>query len=272
MSLGRTAPSGDVRTGTRSVDRALAVLESLARNGEASVVELAGELGVNKTTAWRILQTLGRHRIVEQSDDRGKYRLGAGLLRLAGAAAGGLELLQEARPVCHRLMAATGRTVNLAVRSDSSVFYLDQAADPSAPPSYDRVGRYVPLHTTGAGRVLMAGLDSDGRADLFGVLSRRTGLAPTEKARLREEFARIGELGYTVAANDFGEGLAAVAAPVRDARGDVVAALSVSEPVDHLTEDRVEEVVPLLLAATSEVSHRLGRRRDAGALATYVPG
>ena len=85
--------------GVQSVDRALTILEVLARIGEAGVTEVAAELGVHKSTAFRLVATLEAHRLVEQAGDRGKYRLGVGVLRLAGATAARLDVVQEARSV-----------------------------------------------------------------------------------------------------------------------------------------------------------------------------
>src|SRR6478735_4577223 len=83
--------------GVQSVDRALTILEVLARVGEAGVTEIAGELDVHKSTAFRLVSTLEAHRLVEQTSERGRYRLGVGVLRLAGATTARLDLVQEAR-------------------------------------------------------------------------------------------------------------------------------------------------------------------------------
>src|SRR4051794_41511554 len=84
----------------QSVDRALTILELLAREGEAGVTEIAGDLGVHKSTAFRLLATLESHRLVEQVGDRGRYRLGVRNLRLAGRPTARLRLLPHAPPVC----------------------------------------------------------------------------------------------------------------------------------------------------------------------------
>src|SRR5690242_6266456 len=102
--------------GVQSVDRAITILEVLAR---------LGEVGVHKSTAFRLVSTLESHRLVEQTSDRGKYRLGVGLLRLAGATTARLDVVQESRPICKALAAETGETVNIAVLSGSSALYLD---------------------------------------------------------------------------------------------------------------------------------------------------
>jgi DNA-binding IclR family transcriptional regulator len=244
--------------GVQSVDRALTILEVLARVGEAGVTEIAGELGVHKSTAFRLVTTLEAHRLVEQTSERGRYRLGIGVLRLAGATTARLDLVQEARPVCRTLAADTGETVNLAVLSESSALYLDQIAGSSALQPHNWVGQHIPLHATSNGKVLLSGLDDAAVKDLLGTLSRYTPTTITKKGKLREELARVREQGYAVAVDELEEGLTAVAAPIRNAHGDVVASMSVSGPTFRLPERRVADVVPLLVAAAAEVSHRLG--------------
>lgn len=119
----------------QSVDRALIVLEILARLGEAGVTEIASELDVHKSTASRLLSSLEDRDLVEQLQDRGKYRLGVGILRLANAVSGELDVVQQGRDICERLAADVGETVNVAVRRSRYVVNVDQARGPprSAP-------------------------------------------------------------------------------------------------------------------------------------------
>jgi DNA-binding IclR family transcriptional regulator len=248
----------DASVGVQSVDRALTVLEVLARVGEAGVTEIAGELGVHKSTAFRLVATLEAHRLVEQTTDRGRYRLGVGVLRLAGATTARLDLVQEARPICRQLAADTGETVNIAVLSESSALYLDQVAGSSALQPHNWVGQHIPLHATSNGKVLLGGLDDRRLTEVLGSLPRYTRLTITTKAKLREEIARAREDGYAVAVDELEEGLTAVAAPIRNAHADVVASMSVSGPTFRLPQARVDEVLPMLLQAADEVSHRLG--------------
>jgi DNA-binding IclR family transcriptional regulator len=93
---------------------------------------------------------------------------------------------------------------------------------------------------------------------VLGSLARYTPLTITKKSRLREELALVREQGYAVAVDELEEGLTAAAAPIRNAHGDVVASMSVSGPTFRLGVDRVDDVVPRLVAAAEEVSHRLG--------------
>jgi len=249
---------GEVSVGVQSVDRALTILEVLARVGEGGVTEIAAELGVHKSTAFRLVTTLESHRLVEQTTERGRYRLGVGVLRLAGATTARLDLVQEARPVCRQLAADTGETVNVAVLSEGSALYLDQIAGSSALQPHNWVGQHIPLHATSNGKVLLSGLDQDRLAEVLGQLARYTPLTITKKSKLRAELDQVRERGYAAAIDELEEGLTAAAAPIRNAHGDVVASMSVSGPTFRLTADRLVDVVPLLQEAAAEVSHRLG--------------
>src|ERR1700692_2516686 len=89
----------------QSVDRALTILDILARHGELGVTEIAASIGVHKSTAFRLVSALAQHRLVEQLSKRGKYRLAFGVVRLAGATIARLNLAEESRPFCRQLAA-----------------------------------------------------------------------------------------------------------------------------------------------------------------------
>jgi DNA-binding IclR family transcriptional regulator len=254
------APPGTSLNGAlvQSVDRALTILELLARDGEAGVTDIAAGLGVHKSTAFRLLATLESHRLVEQDGDRGRYRLGVGNLRLAGATTARLDLVQEARPVSRQLASDTGETVTITVRAETSALYLDQVAGSSALQSHNWVGQHIPLHATSNGKVLVSELDDDALRRAVRELPRYTSHTTTTIARLRAELTEVREQGYAVAVDELETGLTAVAAPIRNAHGDVVASMSVSGPTFRLSGDRLDQVIPLLVAAAREVSHRLG--------------
>jgi len=252
------SPGRDAGGGVQSVDRALTILEVLARVGEAGVTEIAAELGVHKSTAFRLVATLEAHRLVEQTEDRGKYRLGVGVLRLAGATTARLDVVQEARPVVRQLAADTGETVNLAVLSESSALYLDQVAGSSALQSHNWVGQHIPLHATSKSKVLLSELATERLDTIVAKLPAYTSNTIVTKKELRKELARVRELGYATAVDELEPGLTAVAAPIRNVYGDVVASMSVSGPTFRLSGDRIDDVVEKLRAAALEVSRRLG--------------
>jgi DNA-binding IclR family transcriptional regulator len=242
----------------QSVERAVTILEILARLGEGGVTEIAREIGVHKSTAFRLVSTLEQRGLVEQTEQRGKYQLGVGILRLAGATTARLDVVQQARPVCRRLSAATGETVNIAVLADRSALYLDQFAGSSALQPHNWVGQHIPLHATSNGKVLLSGLDDAEVDRIVTSLDAYTDRTVATRSRLRRELADVRARGFAVAVDELEVGLAALAAPIRNAHGDVVASLSLSGPTFRLTEPRIEEVLPQLRDAADEISQRLG--------------
>jgi DNA-binding IclR family transcriptional regulator len=242
----------------QSVDRALTILEILARDGEAGVTEIAVSLGVHKSTAFRLLATLESHRLVEQDGERGRYRLGVGNLRLAGATTARLDLVSEARPVCRQLASDTGETVNITVRSETSALYLDQIVGSSAVQSHNWVGQHIPLHATSNGKVLLSELTDAELKNAVRALPRVTDRTVTSRSKLRAELAEVRDAGYALAIDELEIGLTAAAAPIRSAHGDIIASMSISGPTFRLNGEKLERAIPLLVAAATEVSHRLG--------------
>jgi DNA-binding IclR family transcriptional regulator len=243
----------------QSVDRALTVLQFLARDGQLGITDIAARLGVHKSTAFRLVATLESHGLVEQDSGRGKYRLGAGLVRLAGASTARLDLVQESRPVCSRLAATVGETVNIAVLSGPDALYLDQVSGPSALQLQNWVGQRIPLHATSNGKVLLAHAPAADVEELIGGgLRRFTERTITDLDVLRAELEAVRKRGYATATDELELGLTAVAAPILDTGGAVIAAVSASGPSFRLSEDRLPEVAGQVMEAAVQISHRLG--------------
>jgi DNA-binding IclR family transcriptional regulator len=253
--------ASDASATVQSVDRAITVLEILARTGESGVTEIAAELGVHKSTAFRLVAALDRRGLVEQNADRGKYRLGVGILRLAGATTARLDVVQEARPICQQLATDTGETVNIAVLSDGAALYLDQVAGSSALQPHNWVGQRIPLHATSNGKILLAWLtDSEVSGQVGRSLRRYTPTTITGLKEFRAELTLVRERGYAVAVDELEIGLAAVAAPIRGVHGDVLASLSVSGPTFRLDQRAIDAATHAVRAAAFDVSRRLGWR------------
>jgi len=243
----------------QSVDRAISVLELLAQHGEAGVTELAGQLGVHKSTAFRLVSALENRGLVEQHEERGKYRLGMGIVHLAGATTASLDLVQEARPPCRALAAETGETVNLAILSDGTALYLDQVAGSSVLQPRNWVGQRMPLHATSNGKVLLSGLPDPQIEQLAGppLRSYTSSTISTVKGLLAA-VAVVRRSGHAVAVDEYEVGLTAVAAPVRDAADEVVASVSVSGSTLRLDSERVDTVVAATMRTAAAISARLG--------------
>lgn len=249
------APTG---AAVQSVDRALSIMEILARDGWSGVTEVARELDIHKSTVFRLVATLERRGFVEQHLETQKYRLGFALVRLATEVRAEIDIRQLARSVCERLSEVTGETVNLAVLEDLEVVNIDQVMSNSVV-SVNWIGRRSRLHATSTGKVFLAhAAESLVDTYLAGPLDRLTTHTITDPERLREEFADIRTVGYGVALQELEIGLHAVAAPVYDQSGQAVAALCVSGPSYRLLAEQVDDVGALVMDGAAEVSRRLG--------------
>lgn len=250
------------RTGNvQSVDRAIRVLEVLAQDGECGVTQLAAQLGVHKSTAFRLLSALESGDLVEQHAERGKYRLGVGILRLAGATTARLDVVQEARPLARELARELEETVNIAVLHEDAALYLDQLTGSSVLPSHNWVGQRIPLHATSNGKVLLSGLSPE---EIRRVVGRRLrAYTPATVTNLRTLVGQVEQVrtdGHAVVVDELEIGLTAVAAPLRNAHGDVIASLSVSGPSFRFDEQATRVAVARVVATAQEVSNRLGWR------------
>ena len=242
----------------QSADRALAILAAFDEDrADLGVSELAAELGMHKSTVSRLLAALERRGLVRREGER--FAPGPELARLGTLAIRGFTLAGAARPPLERLAEQTGETVNLAVRDGDRALNVLQVDAAHFVGVTDWTGRAAPLHATANGKALLA--FGDGPAT--GRLTRLTPRTIVDRRELRAELERTRSAGFAVAVEELELGLHAVAAPVFDAGGACVAAVSVSGPAYRLHESRLAEVGGLCAAAAAEVSAGLGFRKAA---------
>lgn len=252
---GRRAPAALVQ----SVDRAITVLEILAKRGVAGVTEIALELGVHKSTASRLVAVLEHRGLVEQLADRGKYRLGFGIVRLAGALTVHRDLAHESRQACEALAADIGETVNVAILDGNRVINVSEVRGRAAIAMHNWVGQSTPPHATSSGKVLLAFAGPADLRDLLGAtLQRYTVNTLADIEVLGRELDKVRAQGWAATEQEYEVGLNAVAAPVRDHEDTVVAAVSVSGPSYRLTSEVLPVVAERVMAAANELSRRLG--------------
>lgn len=242
----------------QSADKALAILAAFDEGRpDVGVSELAAELGMHKSTVSRLLAALERRGLVRRAGER--FAPGPELARLGALAMRGLALVETAREPLERLAGLTGETVNLAVRDDERALNVLQVDAAHFVGVTDWTGRAAPLHASANGKALLA----FGSADLPRRLPRLTARTIVDRAELRAELERTKRAGFAVAVEELELGLHAVAAPVHDALGACVAAVSVSGPAYRLPVGRLPAVGELCVAAAAEVSGHLGFQRAA---------
>ena len=258
-----TDAEGGQSGGVQSVERALTVLEILARDGRAGVSEIAEEMGIHKSTVSRLMGSLVTREMVHQNSERGKYQLGFGILRLASSIPGRLSLVHEARSVLEALAEDFKETVNLAVLRSNYAVNVDQAMGPSTLATYDWVGSLTPLHATSSGKVLLAALDADERGRILKEtgLDARTARTITSRQELDAQLLDAAAKGYAVVREEFEIGLNAVAVPVYNHQGTVIGAISISGPAFRFDPEKIPGLLDALKEAGLKVSANMGYNR-----------
>ena len=243
-------------TGTRSIERGAQLLVHVVESdGAPTVGELAQLTDLPKSTTSRLVAALERQGLVHRDPARGGLRPGPVLLRYASRETSGTDLVQLASGSLERLARASGETANLGVATSTAVEMLDQRDSRHILGSTNWVGQRVPHHGSVIGKVFLAG----GALPLpRGTLERLAPRTITDPAAFELELERIRARGYATAVDELEPGLWAVAAPVRDAGGSIVAALSISGPTVRLHEGLLDELGRLVREEASTLSTRIG--------------
>jgi DNA-binding IclR family transcriptional regulator len=243
-----------------SVNRAISILQVLARRGPRTVTEIANELNVHKSTIFRLLSTLESRGLVDQNTSRGRYQLGYGVVQLAAGATRKLDLSVVGRRICEALADQVGESVEIAINDDQGVLTIDQVVGSAAMTTVNWVGRRSPLHATSAGKVFLAHMSAGDRADCLSArLERFTEHTITSRRKLEQQLETVRAQGYGFTLEEYEVGLAAVAAPIRDLDGRVVAAVSLSGPNFRINSDTIPGIAEQVMAAAAEISQRTGQ-------------
>jgi DNA-binding IclR family transcriptional regulator len=240
----------------QTLDRGLQILEILARTQkDLTISEIAEALNVHRTIGHRLVATLELRDLVTRGSD-GRYRLGAGVTRLAGAI--NRELRAVARPFLIALNAETDETVHLAVLERAEVVFVDGYESSKALRVVARTGRSYPAHATSVGKAILATLDDQQVREKL-PNPRLPRIAPKtleSRVQLLGQLATIRERGYATNIEESEEGVASVAVPIVDRHGTSQAALSIAAPLDRFTA----VAVPRLAKAAQRTAKEIGER------------
>ena len=250
--------------GTQSIRRAVALLEAFGDGRPAwSVSDLAEAVGLNRTTVYRLLTALESVEYVARDPATDIYRLGSGLIALGARAQRANPARELARPELEALAATTGETATLELLSDGEMVIIDEIPGAHVTSGSQHIGSRWPAYATSTGKAILAHLPPD---ELGRVLSRPflplTTHTITDLAPLVACLADVRRAGYAVAAEELELGFMAVGAPLLDAAGRPIAAISLGGTRTRLTDERVPAVGRLVRAAAARISHQLGYRRN----------
>jgi len=266
----RRAPIGRERgAGLSSVRNAARLLCAFTpADRDLGVSELAGRLGLAKSTVHRLLATLALEGLIEKDDSSGRYRLGLKLYELGAMVSSHLDLHDVVTEPLDELRNRTHETVHVSILDGGEVLYIERRESPQTVRVFGRVGHRNHAHCTSSGKVLLAWLPLEERAAIVRErgLPAHTPNTITDPDRLEAELAGVRQRGWAANLDESELGASSVAAPIRDAGGAVVAAIACVAPSTRLTRETMRRYAAETLSAAARISARLGYRGEGGAL------
>lgn len=254
---------------SQSVERGLAILGRFTPERPVlGIADLADDLGMRRSTAYRYVITLAALGFLEQVESR-KYRLGLGVTDLGMSALSSTSLREHSHAYLEELRRRSGYTVSVAVLDGPEILYVDRARSfRRGQIRIDlnvRVGSRLPAYCTAMGKLLLAHLPDAERHKVMTqiVLSKRGPHTIASKRALLQELEQVREEGFAVAEEELAAELIAIAAPIRAESREVVAAVNMAAHTSMISlEGLVDQLLPHLLSTADQISARLGFRRD----------
>jgi IclR family KDG regulon transcriptional repressor len=244
----------------RAVERALQILSCFDdQHQERGISEIAQAVDLHKATAHRIVTTLVNYGYLERAGDGQKYRLGLVLPELGFKVIHRMDLRREALPYMLELVEKWDETCDLSVFDQDRVFYVEVVRGNRALSIAAAVGQRLPAHCTASGKLFLAHQpDEVLESFLSRPLASYTENTITSREELLKQLKTIRSQGYAVDKEEMEEGVYAIAAPICNNQGNIVAAMSIPSPVSRLDDDRADEIIDSLKQAALGVSRRLG--------------
>jgi DNA-binding IclR family transcriptional regulator len=245
-----------------SVLKAIQILEALSSNESLGVTELSKKLGLPKSSVHSILKTLESENLLEKKNETGKYHLGLKLIELGNLAQVNLDICKIAHPYLKELNRLTNETVHLTVLDNDEVLYVDCIESKQWLRTYSVIGVRAPLYCTAVGKAIMANLDYNHVKSII----KENGLPRITENTITTEDALLAELedirikGYAIDNMEHENRLICIGAPIRNAKGEVFASISVSGPVSRQDMSKIDELGKRVMEATREISWKLGYR------------
>lgn len=249
------------RTGilVQSVARAMEIIECFRASPEMGISEIAGEMDLNKSTVFGLVNTLVRYGYLEQTGNK-KYRLGLSLFELGNLVLSRIDIREDTKRLCGVLVQKYPATLHIATQDAGEVIYLDKLERGDSLIGSSNVGRRVPMHCTGVGKAMLAHLPEKYLADYIfkAPLKKFTEHTITTRRELLRELETVRASGYAMDREEIEPGLTCVAAPILQRDGAPVLAVSLSFPYGRIQGVDPAEVAGELLACTRQLSARMG--------------
>jgi len=252
------ASSVNQTRGVKNIHRVIDLLESFEQHPSGlSMSELSAYLNMPKSTVSRLLSALIDRRFIRESNPPGKYLLGYKFLNLSSAYLQGFDLYKEAHPILEELNKHIDETVIMGVfdQSQHRIIYIDKIDTTKSIKLGTRVGEIAPIHCTALGKALLSSLKDDKIESILETYSfeKFTDQTIINSIVLIEDLSTIRKRGYAIDHQEYKPDIICVGAPILNAIGDPLAAISVSAPADRLDSTRLEIVANLVVETAKDI-------------------
>jgi DNA-binding IclR family transcriptional regulator len=241
----------------QSVERAIAILRCFEDHDELGVTEISKMIGLNKSTAFGLINTLRKEKFLQGNEKTGGLKLGLGLFRLSVNVK--LDLKIICAPYINELLQTTKETVNLVVRDGDNVIYIEKKESPYSMRISTRIGRQLPLYCTAVGKAILAFLRDDEIQEYIGRVRLKpfTDRTLKSKKELREQLLRIRQEGCAYDMEELENGVICVAVPILSPEKIPAGGLSVSGPSIRITPAKCKEISKLLLLRAAQITLKI---------------
>lgn len=243
-----------------SLPKGLALLELLSGDDvPLGVTALARSMDMPKSGVHRLLQVLRVLGWVRQTDS-GEYQCTLKLWELGQRVAGRIDLRGAAAPAMRELSTRTRETILLSILHGTDVLYLDALDSPQQVRVHTKPGDRAPAFCVATGKALLAHASPDVIDAVVASMREFSPATITSREQLDKELERVRRKGFAINRGEWNGGVRGIAAPIQDAHGQVVAAISIGGPGERMSETTLRGMAPLVMAAAQNVSRELGYR------------
>ena len=240
----------------QSLDRGLLILEAVGKSGEpVSLAHLSTLLGIDRSSAFRLANTLKRRGFLANPSAGKDYVLGPSVWRISRQYDWSKMLAKVAHHHLRALAAATKETAHLAVREGRKALFVDHVTTSHVIAISGQTGELVPLYCTSHGKALLADFEERELAQLFGgrQLKPFTKNTIQDVRALAAECRQIRANGFATDESEYLDGVRCVAAPIRDRDGAVIASIGISAPASRLSREREKECAGTVVSAAAQI-------------------
>lgn len=245
---------------SQSLQNGINALMFLSSKRSAGVTEIARAIGVNKSTAFRIMQTFLTSNIVEKNPETLCYKLGPAILRLSQQYYSGLNAVSISKPYMARLSEGFGESVHLCTLSNNRAVVVEQITADGRLIANAKIGEEEPLHCSSVGKCLLAYADNSRQEKMLRetALEKYTEKTITDETELQRELARIKEKGFAIDDCELSEEIRCIGAPIFNSKGECSFSIGVSGARSRMTQEKIYKIAEGLKKVSEAISSELG--------------